>query len=81
MTSLAEQLIEMGEKMGFERGIELGIEMGQCEMLLWQLQQRFGPLPPEAAQRISRAGLSDLERWARRVLTAPTLDDVLDVVP
>lgn len=73
MKSLAEQLIEKGEKKG--------IEKGQREMLLWQLQQRFGPLPAEAAGRVSRATRSDLERWARRVLTAPTLADVLDGAP
>jgi hypothetical protein len=38
---------------------------------------RFGELPADAEQRLERASLARLERWAERVLTADSLAAVL----
>lgn len=46
-------------------------------LLLRQLERRFGVLPPEVQQRIEEASKDDIERWALRVVDAPSLDDVL----
>jgi hypothetical protein len=51
----------------------------QVKILIRQLTIRFGDLPAQAAARIEEAQLSDLELMAERVLTAQSLDEVLDV--
>jgi hypothetical protein len=50
---------------------------GQAMLLLRQLGRRFGPLPPEAQERVQNAGSAELEEWAERVLSAETLEEVL----
>ena len=49
----------------------------QRATLLKQLSQRFGVLPGDAVARITAAGQVELEAWFDRVLTAPTLAEVL----
>lgn len=46
-------------------------------MLLKQLAARFGDVPDDVKQRIAAARDATLEKWALRVLTAPTLEAVL----
>lgn len=64
----AEQLIERGRQQGLQ---------GSRDMLLDQLRERFGVLPDTASARVAAADLPQLREWSRRVLKAPTLDDVL----
>lgn len=61
-----------------EKGIKEGVAEGERAVLVRQLTRRFGPLPETAEARIRRANLATLERWTDCVLTARTLDDVLD---
>jgi len=77
MISIADELRQEGMEQGIAKGVEQGIVEGQRGMLVRQLQLRFGPLPPEVAERIERAPSADLERWADRVLFAATLAEVL----
>ena len=49
---------------------------GERAVLAPQLRRRFGPLPPEAAERLRRAPEADLEAWADNVLDAGSLDEV-----
>jgi predicted transposase/invertase (TIGR01784 family) len=72
--SLADHLREKGRKEGEKKGIE----KGKREVVQRQLQHRFGPLPPEALERLQHAAPSELDQWVDRVLTAATLTDVLD---
>jgi predicted transposase YdaD len=51
---------------------------GERSLLLRLLRSRFGELPAEAMARIEAASVTELERWGDRVLTAKTLDEVLD---
>jgi len=53
-----------------------GQQLGEARILRRQLTRRFGPLPDWAEQRLQSAPPADLERWAERVLDAPTLDAV-----
>lgn len=46
-------------------------------LLTHQLAQRFGEVPAEAEERIRQASADTLTRWAERVLTAASIDDVL----
>jgi hypothetical protein len=41
------------------------------------LEGKFGPLPKWARVRVEQAEPAQLERWARKVLTAGTLDEIL----
>ena len=50
---------------------------GQVELLTKLLALKFGPLPETAPTRVREASIDELERFAERVLTAETLEDVL----
>ena len=67
-----QKLYEEGRKEGRERGRE----EGERNVLLRQLRTRFDRVPAAAVARINVAELADLERWAERVLSAQTLDEV-----
>ncbi len=55
-----------------------GRQEGEAEMLLRLLRLRFGPLSIEVTARVTAADAETLLRWSERVLSAPTLDAVLD---
>ncbi|HSO00448.1 MAG TPA: hypothetical protein VLS89_19285, partial [Candidatus Nanopelagicales bacterium] len=51
---------------------------GGARILLEQLTVRFGAVPAKVSERVHAADEATLSRWAVRVLSAPTLKDVLD---
>jgi hypothetical protein len=53
-----------------------GLAEGQATLLRRQLQLRFGVISPPVAARLEQATPAELTRWAERVLTANTIDDV-----
>ena len=53
-----------------------GREEGLKEMLLSQFEDRFGPLEPAARKVIEKASPEQLMRWAKRILSASSLDEV-----
>ena len=69
IVTVAEQL--------HERGRLEGVAEGQRNILLRQLRARFGALPAEVTERVRAAETAQIELWADRVLTAPTLAAVL----
>jgi len=73
LVNVADQLIEQG----VQKGIEVGRAEGRRTALLQMLTVRFGPLPEEAAGQVKSGNEADLDRWTHRVLTAPTLAEVL----
>jgi hypothetical protein len=68
---------ERGVKEGRQEGRQEGLQEGERRVLLKLLTLRFGPPPDSAARRIADADADTLERWAERVLTAATLEEVL----
>ena len=50
---------------------------GRAEALLQLIALRFGPVPAEVETTVRGASTDRIEAWTARVLTAPTLDDVL----
>ncbi len=50
---------------------------GKAELLLKQLDLRFGPLPADTRARVESATPEQFDAWAERVITAATLDEVL----
>lgn len=51
---------------------------GQAQILVMLLTLRFGALPAGVERRVRRATPDQRTRWAERVLTARTLDEVLE---
>lgn len=61
---------------GMERGMEQGIVQGETSVLKRQLKRRFERLPAWVEERFVGASREELERWADRVITAESLEDV-----
>jgi Domain of unknown function (DUF4351) len=76
MTS-AERLKAEGRAEGEAKGRAEGKLGGQAELLLKQLSFRFGELSNDVQARVAAASLEQLAVYAERVLSAPSLDDVL----
>ena len=68
----AEQLKELGRLQGQQEGRL----QGQTELLLRQLELRFGSLPAGLPERVRAGSDDEVARWAERVLSAPSLEDV-----
>ena len=77
MGTVAEAWIEQGRA----EGAAEGRTEGQAELLLRQLQLRFGALPEAVRGRVRSASVSELEAWAEAVLDAASLDEVLAAGP
>jgi hypothetical protein len=59
-----------------QRGERRGRAQGRAQMLLELLSARFGSVPAEVSAQVMAAGKVALSRWAIRVLTASTLEEV-----
>ena len=68
---------EEGLKEGREEGREEGRREGQINLLLKQLELKFGPMSAELRNRIHAADSETLSMWSERILTAHTLDEVI----
>lgn len=62
---------------GFEKGREQGVEQGMVKILRRLAEERFGPLPEWAGARIRGASPNEIEQWASKVISAPTLEAAL----
>jgi Putative transposase, YhgA-like len=67
-----EDVVTAGEML-----IEKGRMAERREILLKLLRTRFGALPRSAAARVRAADPTQLDRWLDRVITAPSLADLL----
>ena len=76
--TLAEKLRQEGREQGREQGRKEGRKEGRVQTLLRLLALRFGNVPAQVAARLKEAKLADLELMTERVLTAATLDEVLN---
>jgi hypothetical protein len=61
---------------GLIQGRVEGHVEGEQELLLKMLEARFGQVPAGIRRRVTRAGAASVERWAGRLFTATTLNDV-----
>ncbi|WP_437506143.1 DUF4351 domain-containing protein [Sorangium sp. So ce1099] len=73
IVTIADYLREQGRQAGEREG---RLE-GQRSTLLKQLRLRFGELPEQVVARVRAADAAQVEGWTERVITSPTLDDVL----
>jgi len=73
-SEFAKRYLAQGRAEGEARG-EI---RGEAKVLLKQLTLKFGPLPDGVAQRVQTASIAELDRWTERVLSAQSLQQVLD---
>ncbi len=74
----AQMLIEQGRAEGLEKGRAEGKAEGKAELLLRLMRRKYGKLPAGVSKRLRGAAGDDLGRWAERVMTAATLDEVFE---
>ncbi len=67
-----------GEAKGKAEGEAKGKAEGKAELLLRLLRLKYGDLPEGQLARLRGATNDELERWAERVMTAATLDEVFE---
>jgi predicted transposase YdaD len=81
MKTTYDKILEEGQAKGLAKGKAEGKAEGRAEgmatLLLGLLEKRFGPLSGEVVHRVRSAAIEQLERWAARVLTEETLDQVI----
>jgi flagellar biosynthesis/type III secretory pathway protein FliH len=65
-----------GKVEGKAEGKAEGLLAGKRDLLVQQLEGRFGALPGECVVRIAQATSERLDCWALRLLRAATLADV-----
>jgi predicted transposase YdaD len=58
-------------------GMAEGRVEGMVAIVREQMETRFGPLPKWARERLAKASPAQAERWAKKVLTAATVEGVL----
>ncbi len=75
-TSFWKSESKSGERNFMEKGLEQGTEKGEAEVLLRQLERKFGEVCPEYRQRVADTDLGQLVALAERILTAESIDDV-----
>ena len=70
---LAERVVEWTERWKQE-----GRQEGEARVVRQLLLFRFGTLPEWVESRLAAADTENLERWAERVLTVDSLEQVFD---
>jgi hypothetical protein len=66
----------IGMEKGMQKGIQQGKQLGAADMLLRQIERRFGPPSDMVRERITRADSDTLMQWSERMLDAQNLDDL-----
>lgn len=67
-----------GLEQGREQGLQQGLQRGELTLMRILIEDRFGSIPQELASRISAMSPTELERFARRISRAGTVDELLD---
>ena len=73
---LAERVKEWSKNWNQE-GIEEGLQKGEMNLLLRQLEWRFGAVSETITARVKQADSSALQLWSKRILTAQTIEEVI----
>ena len=81
MREWPKEWVEKGRKEGQEIGQAEGLAEGQTigvrSVLQDLLSQKFGELPESVSEQIRRADYSQLQRWAKRVIDADSVEQIL----
>jgi len=60
-----------------EQGLQQGLQQGWRQILIRQIEARFGKVPGWAKKKIESADITAIEKWSIRLLKADTLKEVL----
>jgi len=72
-----QQGVQEGMQEGMQQGMQQGVQQGRADMLLRQIERRFGPPSDQVRERVTQADPNTLLEWSDRILDANSLDDVL----
>ncbi len=78
-TMLAERVKEWNRQSmekGMQKGLQQGLRQGARQILVRQLETKFGTIPNEIAHRLEQADEEQIMQWSERILTADSLGDV-----
>ena len=70
------EYIDSITRLRMARGEAAAHQQGMTSLLAIQLKTRFQSVPDWVAGKLNQASMADLDRWARQVLTAPSLEAV-----
>lgn len=70
--------VERYRNEGLQKGMQKGMQKGEVQILLRQLNQKFGALPNDKRRMIELADPDTLLKWSERVLTANSLEEVFE---
>jgi hypothetical protein len=66
------------EERSMQKGIQKGVQQGERAVLLRQLRKRFGNgVDADTERRLASASADQIATWAERVLSAPSLAEIL----
>jgi predicted transposase YdaD len=77
VTSIERLSRQEGRETGREEGRQEGRQQGEARVLLRLITLKFGPPSEAVREQIATADSEALLRWSERILTAQTLDEVL----
>ena len=73
---LSERVKEWNRE-SMQKGMQNGIQKGALNLLIRQLEIKFGPIAPEVMTRLEQADDQQLLNWSERILTAKNISDIL----
>ena len=71
-----KESMQKGIQKGMQKGIQKGIQKGKAEILIAQLNIKFGPISETVQAKCYDASEALLEQWSANILTAKTIGDV-----
>ena len=77
MSTFAERFRQEGKQEGMQQGMQQGMRQGEAQILLRQLSLKFGEIPADKKRLVESADIESLKRWSERILSATSLDEVL----
>ena len=75
---LREEGRQEGRQEGHQEGLQEGLQKGEANLLLRQLERKFGRLDSRTRKRVQSADAERLLDWGTRLLEAERLEDVFN---
>lgn len=72
-----EQGVQQGKQQGVQEGMQQGLQQGRADMLLRQIERRFGPPSDQLRDRVTQADPNTLLKWSDRIFDANSVEEVL----
>ena len=69
--------LEKGERIGLEKGRQEGRQEGEAIALRKLIKMKFGTVPEWSEIQIANANLTELDQWIEGILTADSLEELL----